>query len=75
MEHAGGMRKRLTVFNEGNTGNNHNRSLSKQRGGDGEPMSQGDGEDLGDQGGADGAGDRGGDLDPDGRGGAGATED
>ncbi len=28
-EHAGGTRKRLTVFNQGNTGNNHNRSLSK----------------------------------------------
>ncbi|XP_058617510.1 uncharacterized protein LOC131530974 [Onychostoma macrolepis] len=45
------------------------------RGGDGEPMNQGDGEDLEDQGGADGSGDRGGDGDPEGRGGAGATED
>ncbi len=28
-EHAGGTRKHLTVFNEENTGNNHNKSLHK----------------------------------------------
>ncbi len=45
------------------------------RGRDGEPMSQGDVEDPGGQGGADDAGDQGRDGHPDGRSGAGATED
>ncbi len=45
------------------------------QGEDGEPKSKGDWEDPWDQVGPDGAGGRGGDGDPDGRGGAGATED